>query len=1276
MPKYFAHYPEKLNICSSQKREQLTRKWQQLKRLSSMQRAQKQSQLEQEIEQASIQQLLRLEKQPTLIHIPEQLPIAAHTDAIISALNQHQVLVIAGETGSGKTTQLPKICLKAGRGQHGLIGHTQPRRLAASSVAKRIAQEINAPLGECVGYQVRFHEQCSSSTSIKLMTDGILLHEIQHDRKLLHYDTIIIDEAHERSLNIDFILGYLKQLLPKRPDLKVIITSATLDVARFSTHFNDAPIIQVSGRTYPVDVRYRPLEGEEPWDKLVSAIKEVCQEGLGDILIFQTGEREIRDTADGLEKLKLPHVEILPLYARLAHSQQQRIFATARGRRIVIATNIAETSLTVPGIRYVIDPGLARISRYSHQNSVQQLPIEVISQASANQRAGRCGRVEAGICIRLYSEDDFLNRPEFTDPEIQRTHLASVILRLFALNLGDINQFPFIHPPQPRHIQSGLKTLENIQALERQQGRLTLTPIGRQMAQFPIDPKLARVILASHRASCLREVLIIIAGLSIQDPRERPLDAQQAADECHKQYQSRDSDFMSFLLLWKHLADQAFSASALRKYCKRNFLSYLRIREWQDLQAQLQNICQNLKLNINEQDAEDDSIHQALLHGFITHIGFRHDEKATFTGTHQRHFQIFPGSALMKKPPKWVMSAQLTQTSKLFARINAKIQPQWVEVVAAHLVQRSYFEPHWSKKQGAVMAFEKTSLFGLVLNPKKRVHYSQIDPPLCRELFIRHALIDGDIHQTFKFLEHNQKLLDDVLLLEQKRRRHDILVDEQILFAFYDQKLPDHIVSIRHFSQWWKEQPASLLNYTPELLQSEHAAHVTEESHPDFWQQGALSLPLSYSFAPSHAQDGVRVHIPLIALNQVQTQGFEWLIPSLRHELITTLIKMLPKHLRKNFVPAPQYAQALLECIHPQQGPLLAQLSQELGRMTGVILTADAWDMTKLPAHLRMSFIIEDEKKQPCAIGQDLEQLKQELQGQIQAQVSTITENTLEQQNIKHWSFGDLPNEYKRKIGPIEAIGYPALQDDNDSVSIVIADTPQQQATLMQAGLRRLILLNIPSPLAYLQEQLSNTTKLGLHLGPYHSIRRLIDDCIACACDTFIIQQKSFIWTQEHFDTFLETVRGNIHPLVTEIAQHVQPILVQAHSIKKRLKGHISLELSLALTDIQSQLNHLIYPGFILDSGYTRLNTILRYLNAIEHRLDKLPQNPAQDRAKMIQVQDLQNRYDARCRAGKNPKLTDIRWMIEELRVSLFAQVLGTAYPISVKRVTQALNNL
>ncbi|HGM5284436.1 TPA: ATP-dependent RNA helicase HrpA [Serratia liquefaciens] len=1224
---------------------------------------------------------------------PENLPVSQKKQDILQAIRDHQVVIVAGETGSGKTTQLPKICLELGRGVKGLIGHTQPRRLAARTVANRIADELETPLGGSVGYKVRFNDQVGENTLVKLMTDGILLAEIQQDRLLMQYDTLIIDEAHERSLNIDFILGYLRELLPKRPDLKVIITSATIDPQRFSRHFNNAPIIEVSGRTYPVEVRYRPVVDDaddtdrDQLQAIFDAVDELGREGPGDILIFMSGEREIRDTADALNRLNLPHTEVLPLYARLSNSEQNRVFQSHHGRRIVLATNVAETSLTVPGIKYVIDPGTARISRYSFRTKVQRLPIEPVSQASANQRKGRCGRVSDGICIRLYSEQDFLSRPEFTDPEILRTNLASVILQMTSLGLGDIAAFPFVEAPDKRNILDGVRLLEELGAIKTaDNGHYQLTPQGRQLAQLPIDPRLARMVLEAQKSGSVREVMIITAALSIQDPRERPMDKQQASDEKHRRFADKDSDFLAYVNLWDWLKEQQkeHSSSQFRRLCRNDFLNYLRVREWQDIYTQLRQVVKELGLPVNSEPSDYRSVHTALLTGLLSHIGQKDADKQEYTGARNARFSIFPGSGLFKKPPKWTMVAELVETSRLWGRIAARIEPEWIEPLAQHLVKHSYSEPHWSKSQGAVMATEKVTLFGLPIVAARQVNYSTIDPLLCRELFIRHALVEGDWQTRHAFFSANLKLRAEVEELEHKSRRRDILVDDETLFSFYDQRIPGEVISGRHFDNWWKnaaKQNADLLSFEKEMLIKDGANKVSALDYPNTWHQGNLKLRLTYQFEPGTDADGVTVHIPLPILNQVEDQGFEWQIPGIRRELVIALIKSLPKPVRRNFVPAPNYAEAFLGRVTALELPLLDALERELRRMTGVTVSRDDWQWEQVPDHLKMTFRVVGEKHKTLLEGKNLTGLKLQLKDKVQETLSAVADDGLEQSNLHIWSFGKLPEFYEQKRGGYSMKAYPALVDEKDSVAIRLFDSEQEQQQAMWQGTSRLLLLNIPSPIKYLHEKLPNKAKLGLYFNPYGRVLDLIDDCISCGIDKLIAEHGGPVWQEEDFARLQEKVRAELNETVVGVAKQVEQILTAVFNINKRLKGRVDISLALALSDIKNQLGGLVYRGFVTNNGWKRLSDTLRYLQAIERRLEKLATDPHRDRAQMLRVEQVQQAWQQWLnklppKRQQDEEVKEVRWMIEELRVSLFAQQLGTPYPISDKRILQTIEQL
>jgi ATP-dependent helicase HrpA len=1313
---------------------------------------------------------------PTIVY-PEALPVSQKKDDILAAIRDHQVVIVAGETGSGKTTQLPKICLELGRGINGMIGHTQPRRLAARTVAERIAQELGTELGGPIGYQVRFTGRVGDDTLVKVMTDGILLAELQRDRMLRRYDTLIIDEAHERSLNIDFILGYLRRLLPRRPDLKVIITSATIDPERFARHFGEpdrgpggepdaargggsdrgsggepdaapgggpggesdtargggsdggqggesdaatsggpgggsgsdsgaapgggperrqgvpggVPIIEVSGRTYPVEVRYRPIvddsaDAEAGPDRdqtqaILDAVDELRAEGTGDILVFLSGEREIRDTTEALRRQDLPQTEILPLYARLSSAEQHRVFGPHTGRRIVLATNVAETSLTVPGIKYVIDPGTARISRYSHRTKVQRLPIEPVSQASANQRKGRCGRTSDGICIRLYTEADFQARPEFTDPEILRTNLASVILQMTAIGLGDVAAFPFIDPPDRRNIADGVALLAELGALA--DGRLTA--VGRRLARLPIDPRLARMVLAAERNGCVREVLVIAAALSIQDPRERPADRQQAADQLHARFADPESDFMAYLNLWNYLREQQNdrSANQFRRMCRAEFLNYLRVREWQDLDSQLRQVVKDLGIPLSSAPGEAVRIHQSLLPGLLSHIGLKDPETREYLGARNAKFAVFPGSALFKKQPRWVMAAELVETSRLWARIVARIDPQWIEEHAGHLVRRVYSEPHWEKKQAAVLAYERVTLYGVPIVVGRKCNYGRIDPVLSRELFIRNALVEGDWETHHRFFQENRELRSEMEDLEHRARRRDILVDDETLFDFYDRRIPADVVSGRHFDSWWRKarhETPDLLSFSKSMLVNEAAARVDPSDYPDTWRVGGLELPLTYQFEPGTGADGVTVHIPLAVLNQVGADGFGWQIPGLREDVVTALIRALPKPVRREFAPAPDHARAALAGLTPYAEPLLDGLERELHRMTGVVVAREAWQPDRVPDHLRMTFRVLDEHGVPVAEGKDLAALKRQLRGRTQAAIAAAA-GDIERDGLRAWTIGTLPRIFAQQRGGYPVKAYPALRDEGDSVAVRLFDSEDEAAYAMWRGTRRLLILNVPAPVKALQARLSNQAKLALSRNPHGGVPALMDDCVVAAVDALMAEAGGPAWDADGYEALQERVRVGLGRTLVEVVERVGPVLTGAYEVSRRLAGFTTLALVASLTDIREQLSGLVFPGFVEATGADRLTDLPRYLDAIGRRLDKLSSGTERDRERTRAIRQIEGEY--RQLLDQVPPghpvpdgLRRVRWMLEELRVSYFAQALGTPYPISDKRISRALDEL
>jgi ATP-dependent helicase HrpA len=1214
------------------------------------------------------------------------LPVVARKDDIAAAISANQVVIVAGETGSGKTTQLPKICAELGLGTRGLIGHTQPRRIAARSVAERIADELGSRVGGAVGYQVRFADHVGDETFIKVMTDGILLAEVQHDRSLTKYDTIIIDEAHERSLNIDFLLGYLKQLLPKRPDLKVIITSATIDPQRFSEHFSDAPIIEVSGRTYPVEVRYRPIvEDSDQTQAICDAVDELAQEAPGDVLVFLSGERDIRDTAEAIGKMNLRHTEVVPLYARLSSAEQHRVFQPHSGRRIVLATNVAETSLTVPGIRYVIDPGTARISRYSYRTKVQRLPIEAISQASAQQRAGRCGRLSDGICIRLYSEEDFESRPAFTDPEILRTNLASVILQMTALGLGDIARFPFVDPPDHRNIKDGVQLLEELGALDPAQTdpRKRLTALGRQLVQLPVDPRIARMVVEADRYGCLREVIVIAAALSIQDPRERPLEKQQAADQSHARFADGDSDFLGYLNLWRYVKEQQheLSSNQFRRRCRAEFLNFLRIREWQDLEGQLRQVVKALGLSVAglADEPNRDGIHRSLLAGLLSHIGLKDLEKQDYLGARAARFAIFPGSALYRKQPLWLMASELVETSRLWARFTARIDPLWIEQAAAHLVKRNYSEPHWSSKRGSAMAHEKVTLYGVPIVADRLVTYSGIDPVVSRDLFIRHALVEGDWRTHHTFFARNAELREQIDELEQRTRRRDVVIDDEAVFAFYDAKLPPDAVSARHFDRWWKtaiKSDPGYLDIDIAALVDPAAVQVDEFAFPDIWRQGDLGLPVSYRFEPGAATDGVTVQVPVTVLNRVQAGDFGWQVPGLRTELVTALIRSLPKSLRTNFVPAPDVAAEISARLEPGAESVIDAVARELWRLRGVEVSASDFDLAKLPDHLRATFEVVDDAGDVLGAGKDLDKLRADFAPTTRAAIASLAPD-IERTGLRDWSFGSLPDTFTTTVEGHTVQGFPALVDAGDSVSIKVFDTEPAAVRATLLGIRRLVLLAVGSPVKSLQRALTNQTKLALSHNPYPTVAELLDDCVRCAVDALIAERPMPIGPAD-FAALVQYVRGKLGTSLADVVRLVEQILTVSHTVDAAVA---SVENKVAKADISVQLKGLLCAGFISEAGYQRLPDVLRYLRAIEQRLQKLPLDPDRDADRTVDISELDAAYRQAQRmlppgmAG-DPAVLEIRWMLEELRVSFFAQGLGTKYPVSPQRVYRAIDAL
>ncbi len=1197
------------------------------------------------------------------IEYPAGLPISARHDDIAAAIHDHQVVVVAGETGSGKTTQLPKIAYELGRRT---IAHTQPRRIAARSVAKRIADECEVELGAEVGYAVRFDDQTSESTVIRLVTDGLLLAELQRDRRLSRYDTIIIDEAHERSLSIDFLLGYLKQLLPRRPDLKVIITSATIDVERFAEMF-DAPVIEVSGRTFPVEVRYRPLAetgADNELEAIAQAVSELPTEG--DILVFLSGEREIRDAAEYLAGRKYPRTEVLPLYGRLAAADQQKIFSSHSGRRIVLATNVAETSLTVPGIRYVIDPGFARISRFSQRLKVQRLPIEAISQASASQRAGRCGRVADGICVRLYSEEDHASRPEFTDPEIQRTNLASVLLQMASLDLGSIKDFPFLDPPDSRSVTDGLNLLYELGALDTQKaGGHQLTKIGRRMSTLPTDPRLARMLLAADRHGCLADVLVIVSAMSIQDPRERPLEHQQAADEKHRRFREPDSDFLSYLTLWTYIREMRdeLSSSAFRRLCRDEYLHWLRIREWQDVHSQLRRTAKELGLKPGATGADPDRIHQAMLSGLLSHVGLKDADGREYLGARQAKFMIFPGSGLAKKTPRMVMVGELVETSRLWGRTAAKIQPEWVEAAGEHLVNRSYSEPHWSTRRGAVMAREKVLLYGIPLVADRLVQFGRIDPVVSRDLFIRHALVQGEWRTQHAFFAANQRMIAGVEELEERLRRRDLRVDDETLHAFYNERVPADVVSTRHFDSWWKKtrqtQP-ELLTFDPAMLS--HGPEGAEDEFPREWRSEGESYPLTYAFEPGMSDDGVTVDLPVERLLTVDDRAFDWHVPGHRVELVTELIRSMPKRLRREFVPAGQFAPRLVEAMDTGASDLSEELARQMRMLNGTVVSPGDFDFDALPTHLRVTFRVMDGATE-IGRGKDLAELRRDLTAHVRADLTAVARQE-ERSGIRAWDVGTIAPT----ITAGQVTGYPALVDEGTSVGLRILDSAAEQAVAMVKGQARLLSYSLATPVPQLGRSLDLHSKLLLSTGPHQDAAAVVEECWLAALEVLVVRHGGPVWDELTFSLLHDTVRAEAYD---ETERTVQSVLATLRALGEVMP----LPATEAGEDVRVQLSWLVYPGFIRDTGVDQLRRLPFYLQAAARRLDA----PLTD--DLLAAQDLEARFHARTAemtvwARLSPQVQHVRWALEELRLSLLAQQLRTAFPVSVKRVTALVDGL
>jgi len=1270
------------------------------------------AQLQRDIEQSKG---LLAERKAALpeISYPDVLPVSRMRQSISDAISSHQVVIVAGETGSGKTTQIPKICLQLGRGVNAMIGHTQPRRIAARSVATRIAEELGSRIGDAVGYKIRFSDQTRRNSYIKLMTDGILLAEVQHDPLLWQYDTIIIDEAHERSLNIDFLLGYLKNILAKRRDLKVIITSATINTERFSQFFHGAPIIEVSGRSYPVDIKYRPpvsgaknsesssgANGDHQFHQsVIAAVDEAASDDpLGDILIFLPGEREIRDLTHALQQHSMANTEILPLYSRLSPAEQDKIFKGHRGRRIVLATNVAETSLTVPGIRFVIDSGVARISRYSSQRKIQCLPIEAISQASANQRAGRCGRVAAGVCFRLYAEDDFTNRAEHTDPEIRRTHLANVILQMLSLGLGRIEDFNFMEAPEKRAIGDGYRLLEELQAIEPMvQGQpRRLSTIGQSMVRLPLDPRLARMLIQADQERAMQEVLIIVSALSVQDPHVRPAESQQQADAKHRLFKDETSDFLSWVKLWNWYQEQAnhLSRAKLRRLCQQHYLVFMRMREWHDLHSQLLSVVGDLNMKLNQQAAKADCVHRSLLSGLLSHIALKHPEKG-YLGARNLKLFLFPGSSLSKKPPKWLMAANLLATTRVFARCVAPIDPAWLEALAPHLMKRQYSEPHWSAKAAQVSAFERISLYGLPIVTGRRIAYGTIDGELSRQLFIRHALVQMEYHTHGKFFNYNKSLVHKLEKIEHKTRRKDLLADEQARYDFFDARLPADICNGKSFEHWRKQveqQQPRLLFMSEAVLLHADANTVDAGQFPNRMQVKSLNLKLSYHFDPSHKADGITVHVPLAALGQLEMDAFAWLVPGMLVEKLIALIKGLPKSQRKHFVPAPDFAKACAESMSFGEGSLLRSFSNQLKRMTGIEIAVRDWSLEKLPQHLHISFSVYDEQGKSIARDSNLHALQHRYAQQVRDGLNWGNSNTvatgvreqpsgkikqpsadIRRTGITRWDFGVLPGVIEQRQGRLTLQLFPALVDHQTSVAIELFENSGVADRAMRNGVRRLFMLSLHTQVQYLRKHIPKQRELSLLYATLTHRSDLLNDMIVNVFDS-VLMQGDMPRNQSDFEAQLQDRRGSIVDQGSRLAGYVSDSLKAYALLQQQISQIRAAALSPVVKDIQAQLDVLMGDGFVRHTAVHYLQHFPRFIHAAAVRLARAGPNLKQDQMHAKAIQDLwqlyEHEYQQRSQHHEDCQpLVEYRWLLEELRVSLFAQNLKTAVPVSVKRL-------
>lgn len=1248
--------------------------------------------LESAIAEAQARLEARLNR-PVRVQYPESLPVSGRIEDIRAALDTHQVVIVAGETGSGKTTQLPKVCLEHGLGRRGMIGHTQPRRLAARTVSARIAEELNVELGDLVGYQVRFTDQVSERSFVKVMTDGILLSEIKHDRDLLRYEAIIVDEAHERSLNIDFLLGYLKQLLPRRPELKVIITSATIDVDRFAKHFGDAPVISVSGRTFPVELCYRsPFSGDQELatlpEQVLGVIEEIEQSerergwGIGDVLVFLPGEREIREVSQYLRHQNLPHTEISPLYARLSSAEQNRIFRSHPGRRIVLSTNVAETSITVPGIRYVIDSGLVRMSRYSVRSKIQRLPIEAVSQASANQRMGRCGRVAEGICYRLYSEEDFQSRPEFTDPEILRTNLASVILKMKDAGLGDVQAFPFVEPPDKKLWNDGYKLLFELGAVDRQH---KLSKAGKQLAMFPIDPRLAKMLLSAAENKVLREMLVIVSALSIQDPRERPADKKQAADQAHAEFRDDESDFVSLLNLWNayEAQRQILSGNQLKKYCQKKFISHLRMREWRDLHRQLKLLAKSLPGD-HDTPASYEALHRSILSGFLGQIG-HFEEKREYRGCRNRKFQIFPGSALLKKKPKWLVSAEIVETAQIYARMNARIDPQWIEPLAPHLVKLSWSEPHWQKKRGQVLAYEKVSLYGLEIVSRRLVNFARIEPVQAREIFIRAALVEGGYQPKSDIIRRNQALIQELETLEDRTRRRDIVIDDERIYALYDACLPAHVVSAASLEKWLKsldQAEREKLVFNREQLAQEALDHFDPSLYPDTLENNGIRLPLRYHFDPASSQDGVTVSVPLRAARQISGHRLERLVPGLLKEKCTALVKNLPRSLRKNFVPVPDVINAIYPRIETSEEPLLEALTKALKIHSGIEVPYEAWDPELLDKHLRMHIEVLDDHGRVLEEGRDIAGIVEKVEHLIDQAPALQKEQVAVEDDARYteWHFGDLAPEMEVQQAGIGMRVFPALEDYGNGVGIVQCNDAHRAARLHRLGLARLLSFRLQTQIRSFDKLFPQYKKMGLLYAPIGQAKVLYDDFMLFTLAEHFVTSRP-IRNASAFEQCYQEGRADYVEQAGQLCQLVYDILTQYHQLMKMLKGKMNLAVALPMADLQAQLEQLVHPGFLKSLPLSRLQHYPRYLEACVVRLEKMPREMAREREFVPKLKQWWQQYEGRRvqfeRQGMwSEDLEHFRWLIEEQRVSWYAQQLGTDETVSEKRLNKVWESL